>query len=84
MMPLEVTPSPGAPPSSALNSVNSHMCTSPAVSAQLKVFDRPFQFVSQQCCSALCVLYGGPGHVVSGHSDDIRGSSLQKKHNFVK
>lgn len=41
VMPLEVTPSPGAPPSSALNSVNSHMCTSPAVSAQLKT--RRFQ-----------------------------------------
>lgn len=37
VMPLEVTPSPGAPPPSTLSSVSSHLSTSQAVSAHFKV-----------------------------------------------
>jgi len=42
VMPLEVTPSPGVPPSSALSSVNSHVSVSSA--AQFKVLLTLFSF----------------------------------------
>jgi len=37
VMPLEVTPSPAGPPSSALTSMSNHISTSPAISAHFKV-----------------------------------------------
>ena len=56
VMPLEVTPSPGAPPSSALNSVNSLVCASPAVSAQFKVSIRFLQHATKLALQTLYVL----------------------------